>query len=143
MTDIAKLAYFAGILDGEGYLSIGLHKPARRHTALVGVINTDKRLIDWLRENFGGSLYLRKSPSFKPHWKDRYDWRIIGPDIDLVLPEVLQFLVIKRQQAEAILELRSTMDLFPRHIRLSEEMFQKRELIRLAVVSLNYRAVPV
>ena len=58
---IAQLAYLAGIIDGEGCFVIGCYAFSKKtgvphfHTT-VQVTSTDRILIEWLVDNFGGKV---------------------------------------------------------------------------------------
>lgn len=133
-----KLAYLAGIFDGEGHFSIVLYRALRKHFPIVGVMNTDEGLMQWLSENYGGAIYHRKSPSNKAHWKARFEWRIYSAAIDRLIPAMLPFMVIKRRQAELLLRFRAT---FQQPVRrpISDELFATREAIRTELLATNDR----
>ena len=133
------LAYAAGILDGEGHFSIIFHRPHNRHHAIVGVMNTNKDLMEWLKSTFGGAIYHRVGPYNKPHWKDRYEWRLHQRAQEAVLPSVLPFLIIKREQAKLIIEFRRTFSLQPRQEPLHTATFEIRESLRQRLLVLNDR----
>src|SRR5262252_5226632 len=68
-------AYLAGIIDGEGCVSIVMQRQVKcrrtlRHILKLFVGNTDPRLISWCREIFGGSVHYRppKTTQHKPTW---------------------------------------------------------------------------
>ncbi len=109
MNEAEKIAYLAGILDGEGHFSLMFYKAEKRYFAIVGVANTSIKLMDWLKNNFGGTVYTKNQPSDKPHWKQRYEWRLYAKAIDIVIPQVIPFLVIKREHAEIIMKLRHSV----------------------------------
>ncbi len=56
---IAVNAYAAGILDGEGCISIRHDKrddrPEHTYTPRITIVNTNKQVINWYKENFGGN----------------------------------------------------------------------------------------
>ena len=136
----------AGIIDGEGYFSILYHKSKNRYMAVIGVMNTSTTLMEWLTENFGGKINYRPNPKAKPHWKPRYSWTIYSKAIDALLPKILPFLVIKKQQALLILQLRQSF-----HDTLKQGKWSKscpvitpetiayREEIRTRLAALNHR----
>jgi len=105
MSDKAKFGYLAGILDGEGCLTIGAgqKETCTNYNSIVVVQNTSKKLIDWLQAKFGGSVYLSKKETDKT--KAAYMWRILKKkDIEILLLAVLPYLVVKREQAKILLE---------------------------------------
>ena len=95
---IQQLAYLAGILDGEGCL-----KPSKAwknpscFSLRCEVSNTDKDLISWLYKTFGGyTAPIKRSPPQKP----QYRWRLRVPEMKLIIPQVLPYLVTKRNEAK-------------------------------------------
>jgi len=57
---MSKYIYLAGIIDGEGCISLAKNGCARKYIKIV-VVNTSKDLIFWLKENFDGWIRLNKS----------------------------------------------------------------------------------
>lgn len=131
-----NLAYLAGILDGEGHMSVTVDRKNRRHFAAVGVSNTSWQLMEWLHSNFGGNIIHRTNPANKQFWRDRYEWRIYTKAIDGLLPKVLPFLVVKAPQARLILDLRESLK---SDRRITDEVFAQRESIKDSIRSLNGR----
>ncbi len=139
------LAYFAGIIDGEGCFC--LHKSGDRAVfgADLSVGNTDPRLVHWIQARFGGRILRRQFADKR--CKVFYHWRLASRDLDAVTLAVLPYLVIKRDQAELMLAYRKTI--VPRgrgqrnkHVSVmsSDEIQHRRDLVsRMAV--LNKRGV--
>lgn len=106
-----ELAYLAGIIDGEGVISIHAHtkrhqtpsrkgEPYRILQPVVQVYNTNMTLIDWLHSRIG----------FKFNGRDRrkartsYQVVVTGYRNHAVLTPLLPYLIAKRPQAELVLE---------------------------------------
>lgn len=113
---IAVAAYMAGILDGEGSLSIGNHSGNRkngdRHYQVnIAVCSTDKPLIDWISYHFGGfqGEYTPKQMS-KNGRKQVYRWQCSGDRLTHICEITLPYLIIKKRQAEILLEMRKTFN---------------------------------
>ena len=56
------LAYAAGIVDGEGYIGIRKGKPTASrinfsYDLMVAIAMTDKEIIEWFHDNFGGGKW--------------------------------------------------------------------------------------
>ncbi len=112
MSDKAKYGYVAGIIDGEGCVTIGAGKKETciNYNAIVAVQNTSKKLIDWLQLKFGGQVYLSKKETKKT--KAAWMWRITKKEvIERFLLAILPYLIVKREQAKILLE----------YVRLSRE----------------------
>jgi LAGLIDADG endonuclease len=105
MWNDVQLSYLAGIMDGEGTFNIGLTK--NKFNSRMYVVNTDERLIHWLKNTFGGLTYTRNSLK-NPHWKTKYEWIIEKAQIDPICKLIIPFLIIKKEQAELMVKFRTT-----------------------------------
>lgn len=120
MSDKAKWGYLAGLIDGEGHISIThsdkptyrtqrgkekLYPCPIRYGVIVAVSNTDIRLMKRLKEMFGGSYNGGKPFKNHPNWKPKYQWNVSGNENkELILLALLPYLVLKREQAIIALE---------------------------------------
>jgi len=85
-----KIAYLAGLVDGEGYLKIEDWGTIR---LIIGM--TDKKTIKWIYNNFGGNITYQKTPA----GKDFYVWRMNqGKDLFYLLLLLIPFLVTKKKK---------------------------------------------
>ncbi len=105
------IRYVAGLVDGEGCISIYVEKRAPRsgqkRPAVVvhfTVEMTHAGIIQALHEQFGGSIYHRKT-SRNPNAKERYCWNISQRSAVPLLKRLLPHLRVKKQQAELALKL--------------------------------------
>ncbi len=136
-----KIAYLAGIIDGEGTIAITKQKPRtgrRNHLYSLRMIvgNTDKKLVDWLVENFGGSCHILREP--EGNWRRAYQWVLGSRETYRLLKEMKEYLVIKREQAEIGMEFyrdtlkRATKGRVPLWLNCKrEEYFQKMKSLHL------------
>uniref|UniRef100_A0A6H2A3W2 Putative HNH homing endonuclease n=1 Tax=viral metagenome TaxID=1070528 RepID=A0A6H2A3W2_9ZZZZ len=103
------LAYAAGIVDGEGCISIGgkslgAGKP-RRLIMLLSVVNTNEWLIRWLKMQFGGNI--RSNKPTNPRAKLKWIWRVESKKASEIIKLIMPYLQIKRPQAELAIEFQS------------------------------------
>jgi hypothetical protein len=101
--------YLAGIIDGEGTISIN-RQNARHDSGIpstrldITIVNTDERLMVWLIKNVGGRYYMRKRQDSPKH-KFSYAWRLTGrANKERLLLGVLPYLIMKADQAKLGLE---------------------------------------
>lgn len=99
--DTAKIAYAAGLLDGEGCIGVHHNKYGSLYINL-GIYNTNEEVIVWLQSNFGGIIHQRRRLS--QNSKTLYEWYLgqqvlIGSFLELVEP----YVIIKRLQVETAL----------------------------------------
>ena len=93
-------AYLAGIIDGEG--NIGIQSRGKGHQAICVVVsNTDARLVEWLKREFGGNVRLQAKQigNRKPCWQ----WRVYHRQAERVILSVYPYLRLKREQADVAL----------------------------------------
>jgi len=85
-----KVAYLAGIIDGEGCLKIEKWGTIR---LIIGM--TDRKTIYWIYNNFGGNVTKQKTPKGQPF----YSWRMNqGKDLFYLLLLVIPFLITKKKK---------------------------------------------
>jgi hypothetical protein len=152
MSDKAMWGYVAGIVDGEGTITIcrseyDAHKKFKTksgeiHTydthcigfhAKISVKNTDVRLMKWLQSRFGGEYYEDKNR--QPNWKIAYVWHHLAESKQEFLLAILPYLIMKREQALLALEF----------LRIGSQVRcpEKRQALYEKIVVLNQRGKPV
>lgn len=86
-----KLAYLAGLIDGEGYFKIEKWGTIR---LIIGMC--DKKTIYWIKKNFGGNVTIQKTQKGRLF----YVWRLNqGKDLFYLMLCVIPFLVNKKHIA--------------------------------------------
>lgn len=132
-------AYMAGIMDGEGSFLIDKTFTRNRpyyHASMV-VTSTDKCLIEWISNNFGGECKLLPFRVNK-NTKQKQSWRwIVGSKISAAtINRIYKYLVIKKCEADILLEYIKTVRvkgdsrlLTDEEINLREVLFQSLRLI--------------
>ena len=113
MTEI-DLAYFAGIFDGEGCVSIQPNKG--QLTLTVDVVNTNFEVIENMHKYLGGHLSLRTQNKISP----MRVWYVRGHKCAESLKPLIPYLHIKREQALLAIEFSKTIGNPP--CKLSEDI---------------------
>lgn len=116
-------AWLAALIDGEGSIMLNrrtfseaarvktsaavLAKPRYRPVVVVAT-NTDMRLFDAIAERVSGQLYKHQvsntRESHNPRRREQWTYRWNVGQINMYLPSVLPWLVIKKEQAALLLE---------------------------------------
>ena len=134
-----KIAYLAGIIDGEGH--IGVYKTMgrinMRYRVRVGVSNTNDKLLEWLMSEFGG--FYKSKKVYKSNHKVSYFWQLADNDADYLLEMVLPYLIIKKQQAILVLCYRKLQKDCKTHPGYSSVSNSIREEVYNAMKHLNMR----
>jgi hypothetical protein len=105
------LAYIAGIVDGEGYLGLNKIRELRRSNITTSycphlkIAMTDSQAVEFIKECFGGTIFVRKSIANGKRNKDQYVWQITNKlAIKKILVLLLPYLKVKRDTAVVILD---------------------------------------
>jgi hypothetical protein len=94
-----ELAYAAGILDGEGCIKLYSNSRGKRGYYLrVEIVNTNRSLIVWLHERFGGSIQVRVPKN--PKHKTIYDLNLTSQMAASMLKLLRPYLLVKAPQAD-------------------------------------------
>lgn len=104
MTRKEKLAWAAGIVDGEGYIRFKRGKYRSGNVAYllqVSVTNTDIRMLEALQKLFRGVIY--QSAVSDDTKMDCWTWTASHGGAEKVLRAIRPFLVVKKEQADLAL----------------------------------------
>lgn len=111
---IAELAYLAGIIDGEGSLTIGNYSSNKKSGVLhyqttLQINNTDEGLIQWIHKTFGGNIvhYTAKQTP-KNSRMAVFRWIANGERLTHICELILPYVIVKRRQVEIMLRMRET-----------------------------------
>jgi hypothetical protein len=132
--DIEHIIYLAGIIDGEGTITIGRQKQYKRETYVfrtwIFVANTFKPLVELLKQRHGGNWALGGKPRTK-RYKQGYVWHMLDREtIAPLLRSIMPYLVVKRRQAELVLRFIESRQLQPRGAAYTPEEFRIYETVR-------------
>jgi hypothetical protein len=110
-TDIARLAAF---IDGEGSININQrNKSGRMQTPQLSlnlvITNTHIGFINWLKRTFDGSVYFTTNDPTKHLGKKQImRWQVNERMAAIILTRCLQYMLIKKEQAELALVFMET-----------------------------------
>lgn len=124
-------AYMAGMIDGEGCLTITVRKPrkfglAPVHECVLAVSNNNKDMLDQLQTIFGGSVT-------KPSKNGGYALRFSGRALDNILLRCAKYSKGKADQFSILAEFRGHKTSGP----LTQESIEFREELRQKIMSLH------
>lgn len=106
-TEELVCAYAAGLFDGEGCITLRVRRSG--YIAMeVRVTNTNREIIEWLRDQFGGTIYGQRQP--KGNRREAFCWRLSEITGSNFLRLILPFLRIKREEAHVALAYREYIE---------------------------------
>jgi hypothetical protein len=146
--DELKKAYWAGFIDGEGSIKIIRRKPSlvRReknytYRPCLSISNTDRGIIEQLKEDFNCGTIWRKKP-YRENHKQAYGWYVWNRKCLAIMEILLPYLIIKRKQAELVVEFYQNCDMRQRGNQgTPQHIVDLREEYRLRFMALNKRGV--
>lgn len=120
MTKTSKLAFLAGIIDGDGSISINIIRrddwDGYSFQPNISIGMTSRKLCKWVQQHFGGNLY-----GYKPDIRQKvFHIRIYGKQsVTRILTDLLPYLLIKKQAAQTVLEYMALGDSHAQEARLA------------------------
>jgi len=101
------LAYLAGIIDSDGYVTASSStRKGRTYCApRVGISGTRREPHDLGASIYGGSVHQYEPKDDRAHHRTQYQWVLEGDRAADVISDVLPYLLVKRQQGELALQL--------------------------------------
>ena len=142
--DFARLAAY---IDGEGSLQInqnvklvGRMKNKSQNLNVI-ISNTNVPFIEWLKSTFGGSVYFVKYEKCKHLGKKQVmRWQVNDRKAELILSRCLEYMIIKKPQAEvglAFMKLKRQKGAAAGKSPLSPEEISQRDFMRSEIQRLN------
>ncbi len=110
-------AYIAGLIDGEG--SITIAESGQDFRLSLTITNTYRPVLEWVQERTGGSLASRRND------KNRRPIHVLSINnkrVTQILRKIAPYMIIKRQQAQIALDFQLTKGWQER----TDEILEKR-----------------
>jgi hypothetical protein len=108
--DDMTLAYAAGFLDGEGCFICRRRMTKRGYLSyniVVTCCNTNKPIIEWFQNTFGGKMHSTKGKTSKH--RTVHNWQIVGRQAKGFAELIVPYLQQKSAQALLIILIQNTM----------------------------------
>lgn len=135
-----KLAYIAGIIDGEGMVVARRYAGSPSYQLVVGISNTNKDVLDFIGSfyGFGKPFAINKqSKSRRPAW----NYLAVSNKAKEILESVLPYLIIKRNHALLGIEYQNVIDSFGRKTGkvMSKGEIESRDKIAKKIKALSMK----
>lgn len=139
----ADIAYSAGIFDGEGWAIIAPYNHNSvvngtvypRHRTRMGVSNTSLPMLEWLKQTWGGNIYLVYPQKGKS--RALYSWQPSEKIAVQFLSQILPYLKVKVRQARLALKFRRTINRTIRGHPVSKSILDERNRLMNAMRMAN------
>ena len=139
------LAYLAGFIDADGFIAINRYCPRKNdsdgrygYNLRIGAVNTQREVLEWIQNKFGGYIYKRKPSNPEKH-RIAYAWYLDSKKAEAVLRLISPYLKRKKLQANIAIKFRETYDLSKYihyengkniGLKIPEGIVEKREELR-------------
>lgn len=131
----AEAAYIAGLIDGEGTITLTRkHRNENRQLA-VTISNTEKGLLEYVLKTIGAGKITGKRTS-KPHHTPSYTYALYNRQALNILEQIHPYLKTYKAERAALL-LRDYLTLTPRNGKYSEQLRQAREEFETTVLAIK------
>ena len=121
-----QAAYLAGLIDGEGTITLSRRHSNERRQLVVSIVSTERDIVAWAREIIGAGKVTRKRTSSIRHTPS-FTYSISNRQALEVLRQTMPHLrSYKRRRAELALE--RYVSLTPRNGKYSPDLLAARQL---------------
>lgn len=143
-----EMAWMAGIVDGEGCITISKQRregrPSLAFRTSITISNTNLKLLEPFVKWWGGGIYSPRQANSK--WRQTFTWHCSNGVAVKFLESIMPYLKGKRRQAELVLEFEHNKKRYKRTVYrgkgsapLSEEETKYRDGLRDEIKKLNAR----
>jgi hypothetical protein len=120
-----EAAYIAGIIDGEGTISLSRRHKSDNRQLVVTISSTERQLLEYIQVAAGAGRITSKK-TYSPDHAPGLTYAIDNRQALNLLEQISPYLkTYKAQRAALVLE--NYVELTPRNGRYSEELLNKRE----------------
>jgi hypothetical protein len=131
---VAEAAYLAGLIDGEGTVTLSRKHADEMRQLVVSISNTELRILEFARVSIGAGKLTRKRTS-KAHHTPSYAYTLWNRQALALLTQIEPYLQsYKRERAR--LALADYVRLTPRNGKYTETMRAARHVFENALLSL-------
>lgn len=139
LTDI-DAAYIAGIIDGEGSITLSRkHRNENRQLAIT-VSNTEKYLLDFILERIGAGKITTKR-TVQAHHSPSFTYAVYNRQAHYLLQQIAPYLRTYKARRAALI-LRNYIALTPRNGKYTAEQRRAREEFENAILAIKPTSPP-
>jgi hypothetical protein len=141
MSKSHQLAWAAGFIDGDGFITIQNRnqtvkdKVYKGHYLRIGACQANKLPLEELQRLFGGKIIIKNSGPNKEGYnrKTQFLWCLSTAQAAEVIEQLLPYLIHKKEVALLGLEFQATMSNF----RVTPSVWDRREELKSKIQTIN------
>lgn len=123
MKDIVH-AYAAGVIDGEGTITLSRLPNREFRYPCVSVSSTTREILEFLKKEYGGNISHHKT--YQEHHKQSWSWKILNRSAIDMLTDIQDLLLDPVKSYRAKLIIQNYVALTPRNGRYTPEQYAKK-----------------
>ena len=120
-----KEAYVAGIIDGEGTITLSRQRANEFKCPVVSVSSTTIEFLEYLKLHYGGCISKQKI--YKEHHKQSWSWKVERSACYKILNDIKPYLLCPEKKYRCELILNTYQLVTPRNGRYTKEMLALKE----------------
>lgn len=124
MSNELDLAYTAGLIDGEGSVSLTQNHRYERRSPNVSLTSTSRELIDFLVETYGGCARVQKV--YQDHHRQAWVWSVRQNQALAFLDRVLPYMKEEKKRSRANYIVSGYKAVTPRNGKYTPEMLEAK-----------------
>lgn len=134
--ELQEKAYIAGIIDGEGTVTLTRRHKNETPSPNVSIANTNIKMLEWIRERIGNGIIVKRSKR-KTHHSNSYVLILSDCNAMKLLADIKDFLIIKKPHVELI--LKHYKKVTPRNGRYTKKQAEMKMWLVSEIRKLNQR----
>lgn len=131
-----ECAYIAGIIDGEGTVTLSRAHVRELPAPKVSVANNSLELLTWIKQKVGSGVIIKRSKR-EPQHKDHYVLDISNDKALRLLYDVVRYLIVKRPHAQLLISKYKKVT--PRNGKYNSELLAGKMQLLEEIRKLNQR----
>lgn len=120
------IAYTAGLVDGEGTVTLSRMKSNERRCPVVSVSSTTYELMLFMKEHFGGAISTLSRAADQGH-KQAWHWQTSRNNAIMLLSLIEPYMVEPAKKRRAQLVINRYKAVTPRNGKYTTEMIELRD----------------
>ncbi len=137
---VKDASYLAGLIDGEGSISLDKITKGHQRRLSVSIGNTDLKLLEWVKKIIGAGQISRKKAYHEKH-SPSYVYRICNRQAFNLLAQIHQYIKIDTKRKRSELVLKNYIKLTPRNGKYSPEILKQRNEFIKKFFSIPYSGI--
>lgn len=118
------LYYTAGLIDGEGTITLSKSHKNSHRAPVVSVSSTTPELLSYLKEIFGG--HISKHKTYKEHHKPSWSWKLTYNHAYKFIEQLTPYLKEPDKKRRAQMILLNYKELTPRNGKYTSKMLAEK-----------------